>query len=320
MAGTTARTTTARTTTAPTTTAPTTTARMTTVCVTGAAGKVGRYAVHDLLEHGYRVVAVDTVPHPTTLPAPWSRPDFTYLRADLEDYGDTVDVLGGTDAVVHLANVPAPDLVPPARTLDRNVLMNSHVFLAAAQLGLRRVVWSSSETTLGLNFGAQGRAPRYVPLDEDHYPHPATTYALSKVVGETTAEQVSAWSGIPFVALRFSNVILPQEYAAFPTYWADPATRVFNLWSYIDVRDAALACRLALEADVEGARAYVIANADSVMPTPSDELVEAVFPGVPRRRPLTGTESLMTSERARRELGFVPAHTWRTQVPGPDED
>ncbi|MBI4940107.1 MAG: NAD(P)-dependent oxidoreductase [Actinobacteria bacterium] len=286
----------------------------TTVCVTGAAGKVGRYAVHELLEHGYQVVAVDTVPHPPTLPAVWSRDDFTYLRADLEDFGDTVDALGGCDAVVHVANIPAPGLIPPARTLNRNNLMNTNVFLAAAQLRLAKVVWASSETTLGLNFGDGGRAPRYVPLDEDHYPHPATTYSLSKVVAETTAEHVAAWSGIPFLALRFSNVILPEEYAAFPTYWSDPAARVFNLWSYIDVRDAALACRLALESDVTGARAYVIANEDSVMTTPSADLVEQVFPGTPHRTPVEGFAALMTSARARAELGFVPQHPWRDHV------
>ncbi|WP_088288518.1 NAD(P)-dependent oxidoreductase [Kineosporia sp. A_224] len=289
----------------------------TTVCVTGAAGKVGRYAVHELLEHGYRVVAVDTVAHPPTLPAVWSRDDFTYLRADLEDFGDTVDALGGCDAVVHVANIPAPGLIPPARTLNRNNLMNTNVFLAAAQLRLTKVVWASSETTLGLNFGDGGRAPRYVPLDEDHYPHPATTYSLSKVVAETTAEHVAAWSGIPFLALRFSNVILPEEYAAFPTYWSDPASRVFNLWSYIDVRDAALACRLALESDVTGARAYVIANEDSVMTTPSADLVEQVFPGTPHKTPVEGNASLMTSARARAELGFVPQHPWRDQVQVP---
>lgn len=289
----------------------------TTVCVTGAAGKVGRYAVHELLEHGYRVVAVDTVPHPPTLPAVWSREDFTYLRADLEDFGDTVDALGGCDAVVHVANIPAPGLIPPARTLNRNNLMNTNVFLAAAQLRLAKVVWASSETTLGLNFGDGDRAPRYVPLDEDHYPHPATTYSLSKVVAETTAEHVAAWSGIPFLALRFSNVILPEEYAAFPTYWSDPATRAFNLWCYIDVRDAALACRLALESDVTGARAYVIANEDTVMTTPSADLVEQVFPGTPHKTPVEGFAALMTSARARAELGFVPQHPWRDQVQAP---
>lgn len=285
-----------------------------TVCVTGAAGKVGRYAVSELLDHGYRVVAVDTVPHPTTLPAVWSRDDFTYLRTDLEDFGDTVDALGGCDAVVHVANIPAPGLVPPARTLNRNNLMNTNVFLAAAQLGLEKVVWASSETTLGLNFGDEGRAPRYVPLDEDHYPYPATTYSLSKVVAETTAEHVAAWSGIPFLALRFSNVILPEEYAAFAGYQDDPMKRVFNLWCYIDVRDAALACRLALESSVTGARAYVIANEDTVMERSSDALMDEVFPGTPRTRPLGEFEALMSSARARDELGFVPRHPWRAQV------
>jgi nucleoside-diphosphate-sugar epimerase len=281
---------------------------MTTVCVTGAAGKVGRYAVVDLLAHGYDVVATDVVPRPAFLPG---EDELAYLQADLEDYGDAAEVLAGCEAVVHLANVPAPGLVPPARTYVRNTAMNANVFLAAAQLGLRRVVWASSETTLGLPFETP---PRYVPVDEDHYPHPDSTYALSKVVGETTAEHVSAWSGIPFVALRLSNVILPEAYADFPSWQDDPHARKWNLWSYIDVRDAATACRLGIEADVSGARSYVIANADTVMTRPTEELLDAVLPGVPRTTPVDGTASLFSIERARAELGFEPAHTWRDEV------
>jgi nucleoside-diphosphate-sugar epimerase len=281
---------------------------MTTVCVTGAAGKVGRYAVLDLLTHGYEVVATDVVPRPGFLPGDG---ELAYLQADLEDYGDTAEVLAGCEAVVHLANVPAPGLVPPARTFVRNTAMNANVFLAAAQLGLRRVVWASSETTLGLPYETP---PRYVPVDEEHYPHPDSTYALSKVVGETTAEHVSAWSGIPFVALRLSNVILPEAYADFPSWQDDPHARQWNLWSYIDVRDAATACRLGLEAAVSGARSYVIANADSVMTRPTEELLDAVFPGVPRKRPISGTTSLFSIEKARAELGFDPLHTWRDEV------
>jgi nucleoside-diphosphate-sugar epimerase len=220
-------------------------------------------------------------------------------------------VLSGCDAVVHLANVPAPGLVPPARTYTRNTAMNGNLFLAAAQLSPRRVVWASSETTLGLPFDVP---PRYVPVDEDHYPIPTSTYALSKIVGETTAEHVAAWSGIPFVALRLSNVILPEAYADFPSWQGDPRARRWNLWSYIDVRDAATACRLALEADVSGARSYVIANADTVMQTPTSELLDAVFPGVPRRREINGNVSLFSIEKARAELGFEPLHTWRDEV------
>lgn len=281
---------------------------MSTVCVTGAAGKVGRYTVLELLRHGYEVVATDLGPRPAFLPG---ESELAYLAADLEDYGDVAEVLAGCEAVVHLANVPAPGLVPPARTYARNTTMNANVFLAAAQLGLRRVVWASSETTLGLPFDTP---PRYVPVDEEHYPLPDSTYALSKVVGETTAEHVAAWSGIPFVALRLSNVILPEAYADFTSWQDDPQARRWNLWSYIDVRDAATACRLALEADVTGARSYVIANADTVMTTPTAELLDAVFPGVRRTRPIGGTVSLFSIEKARAELGFEPLHSWRDEV------
>jgi nucleoside-diphosphate-sugar epimerase len=281
---------------------------VTTVCVTGAAGKVGRFTVRELLGHGYAVVAVDLAPRPADVPG---QSEMAYLQADLEDYGDTAEVLAGCQAVVHLANVPAPGLVPPARTLARNAVMNANVFLAAVQLGLARVVWASSETTLGLDFSVP---PRYVPIDEDHYPFPTSTYALSKVVSETMTEHVAAWSGIPFVALRLSNVITPDAYEAFPTWQNDPQARKWNLWSYIDVRDAALACRLALEADLSGARSYVIANADTVMYTPTEELMDSVFPGVPRKRSIGGNVSLFSIEKARAELGFEPLHSWRDEV------
>jgi nucleoside-diphosphate-sugar epimerase len=281
---------------------------VTTVCVTGAAGKVGRFTVRELLGHGYAVVAVDLAPRPADVPG---QSEMAYLQADLEDYGDTAEVLAGCQAVVHLANVPAPGLVPAARTLARNAVMNANVFLAAVQLGLDRVVWASSETTLGLDFSVP---PRYVPIDEDHYPFPTSTYALSKVVSETMTEHVAAWSGIPFVALRLSNVITPDAYEAFPTWQNDPQARKWNLWSYIDVRDAALACRLALEADLSGARSYVIANADTVMYTPTEELMDSVFPGVPRKRSIGGNVSLFSMEKARAELGFEPLHSWRDEV------
>ena len=130
------------------------------VCVTGAAGKAGRVVVHDLLDHGYEVLATDIVPHPPVLPAANSRPDFSYLRGDLTGYGDAVEILAGVSAVVHLANIPAPRLLPPARTFTVNTAMNSNVFLAAIQDKLDRVVWASSETTLGWTSTSRPGMPR----------------------------------------------------------------------------------------------------------------------------------------------------------------
>ncbi|RCG32714.1 NAD(P)-dependent oxidoreductase [Sphaerisporangium album] len=271
------------------------------ICVTGASGKLGRAVVRDLLDHGYEVVATDVRPGPSDLGA-------QVLLADLTQYGQAVEVLHGVDAVVHLANIPAPGIHTPSETFNSNTVMNSNVFLAAAQLKIGRVVWASSETTLGLPFDAP---PRYAPVDEDHYPVPTSTYALSKVVTETLAEHVAQWSGIAFVALRFSNILGPDDYKAFPAYWEDPLLRKWNLWGYIDTRDAAASCRLALEAPIEGARSFIIAAADTVMNRPSADLMKEVFPDVEIRRDLAGFETLLAIDSAREALGFTPRHSWR---------
>lgn len=284
---------------------------MSSVAVTGANGKTGRAVVEDLLAHGHEVVAIDTVGRPGDQ-GDLEDLGTSLLHADLTDYGQTVDALHGTDAVVHLAAIPAPGMFTPAATFTVNTAMNSNVFLAAAQLGLRRVVWASSETTLGLPFDVP---PQYAPVDEEHYPHPTSTYALSKVVGEVLAHEISGWSGIPFVALRLSNVFRPQDYERLRGEpQQDAQARKWNLWGYIDVRDAAQAFRLALDADVTGASSYIIAAADTVMPRASRELMAEVYPGVEVRGDLGEFETLLSIDRARSVLGFDPQWSWRQML------
>ncbi len=277
------------------------------ICVTGASGRAGRVTVAELLAHGYQVVATDRVAAPPDLGT-------SVLLADLTDYGQSLEVLAGADAVVHLANIPAPQIHTPATTFNANMTMNFNVFMAATRAGLERVVWASSETTLGLPFD---QPPRYLPVDEDHYPVPTTTYALSKVASETVAAHIAQWSGIPFIALRLSNILGPTEYQRFPSYWPDPMLRKWNLWGYIDERDAAAACRLALEAPAAGSVSYIIAAADTVMNRPSASLAKEVFPGVAFTREVGEFGSLLATDRAREALGFEPRHSWRDYLAAP---
>jgi nucleoside-diphosphate-sugar epimerase len=284
------------------------------VCVTGAAGKAGLATVLHLRGRGYDVVATDVAV---------SRDDVAagVLAADLTDYGQATEVLRGTDAVVHLANIPAPGRHTPAVTFTANMTMNFNVFHAAAALGLSTVVWASSETTLGLPFGhgpeqspgAPGEL-RYAPVDENHFPFPATSYALSKVASEALAEQISRWSGIPFTGLRISNIMEPRDYERFPSYWPDPHVRKWNLWGYVDVRDVATACRLGLEADVAGSQNVIIAAADTVMNRPSRDLMAEVFPDIPVTGEVAEFGTLLSIGRAAELLDYHPRHSWRDHL------
>jgi len=277
------------------------------IVVTGAAGQAGRAVVADLREHGYDVTATDVV-------VSAANRDEGMLKADLCDYGQAVEVLANHNAVVHLANIPAPGLSTPAVTFNTNITMNFNVFQAAAAVKLSRVVWASSETTLGLPFD---NPPRYAPVDEDHYPVPTSTYALSKVASETIAGHIAEWSGIPFVALRFSNIMDPEWYQEYPQHQDDATKRKWNLWGYIDQRDVAQACRKALEVDaskIQGSPAFIIAAADTVMNRPSAELLAEVYPGVKLTRDVGEHGTLLAIDRAREVLGFNPEHSWRDHV------
>jgi nucleoside-diphosphate-sugar epimerase len=181
------------------------------------------------------------------------------------------------------------------------------VFAAAARLGIQRVVWASSETTLGLPFK---RPPDYAPVDEAHM-YPETSYALSKVLGEEMARQFSRWSGIPIIGLRFSNIMVRDDYERFASYWDDPHLRKWNLWGYVDESHVAQSVRLALEANLNGADSFIIAAADTVMKRPSRELMAEVFPGVRVADGVSGNDTLLAIDKARAVLGYSPQFSWR---------
>ena len=273
------------------------------IVVTGGSGKAGRWVVRDLRERGHDVLNVDLVrdtgPHGTT------------LAVDLTDLGQCHDVIAGADAVVHLAAIPAPGLRPEGETFRNNILSTYNVFSAAAAHRVSRLVWASSETVLGLPFDTP---PLFAPIDETIEPRPESSYALAKLLGEEMARQLNRRTRIPVVSLRISNIMEPEDYAAFPGFWADAQLRKWNLWSYVDVRDVAQSVRLGLETAIDGAEVCIIAAADNVMTRPSAELMAEVFPDVPLTREVQGRETLLSIERARQVLGYDPQHTWQEHV------
>jgi nucleoside-diphosphate-sugar epimerase len=276
------------------------------VVVTGGSGKAGRATVAALAEHGLFVVDVDVAAAPD--------PDAPSLAVDLTDLGQTIEALSGFEAVVHLAAIPAPNIRPDGETFRNNMMSTYNVFTAAARVGMERVVFASSETLIGLPF--ERERPRYAPIDEEHPLLPESHYALSKAAGEAIAAQFARWTAMPIVCLRISNIMTAEDYQRFPSFWEDPQVRAWNLWGYVDARDVALAVRLALSAEVEGAPPFLVAAADTCMTTPSEELLAAVYPDVPVTHPIPGHETLLAIDKARAVLGYEPQHSWRDHVVG----
>jgi nucleoside-diphosphate-sugar epimerase len=285
---------------------------MTKIAITGGSGKAGRAVASDLKAQGHDVLNIDLGPSPDSYHYPDGAP-IPFLRADLTDYGQTVEALAGAEAlpgieaVVHLAAIPAPQMAPPAHIFQVNAVSTYNVFSAAWRLGLQRVVWASSETTLGLPFDTP---PDYAPVDEQHM-RPESSYALSKDVGEELARQFSRRSGMPIIGLRFSNVMVREDYDRFPSWQDDPHARKWNLWGYVDESHVTESVRRALAADIPGYDSFVIAAADTVMRRPSRELMAEVFPDVPLADRVSGNDTLLDISHAREVLGYDPQFTWR---------
>ncbi|WP_396641932.1 NAD-dependent epimerase/dehydratase family protein [Microbacterium sp.] len=272
------------------------------IALTGSSGKLGSVALRELRAAGHDVIGMDVVGE--------RGPGF--VRVDLTDYGQVVDALtavndqhDGFDAVVHLAAIPAPGIAPDVATFHNNMPSTFNVFWAAIRLGITRIVYASSETVLGLPFDVP---PPYIPVDEDYPARPESVYSLVKHLEEQLAIELVRWHpDVSITALRFSNVMVPEDYEAFP-YDADPRDRKWNLWGYID---GAHAIERALQVAPPGFDRFIIAAADTVTTRPNAELVAEVFPNVPIHGELGAHDTMLSIAKARRLLGYDPQHSWR---------
>ena len=291
---------------------------------TGGSGKAGKHVAPFLAEQGHQVTNADLVP--------LGHPAVDDLTVDLTDIGETYSALAGLarfdelelaakpayDAVVHFAAVPRILLTSDAKTYATNVLSTYNVLEAATRLGIRKVVFASSETTYGVCFAQGERRPLYVPVDEEHPTVPEDSYAMSKVANEVTARSFQARTGADVYGLRINNVIEPHEYAEmFPPFLDDPALRRRNVFAYIDTRDLGHMVQRCLEVDGLGYEVFNVANADMSVAATTDEVRERFYDGVEQRRKMGRNETFYSIDKARDLLGYSPQHSWRDVLPDP---
>ncbi|MSP39161.1 MAG: NAD(P)-dependent oxidoreductase [Deltaproteobacteria bacterium] len=284
------------------------------VIVTGGSGRLGQFVVRELFTHAHQVSALDAV-KPRECPAP------TYL-VDLSKFDALFDHFKNADAVIHLARVrfpytesgfdaatqrwQFPDIAGDAGRFNANIAMTNNVLSAAQAAGVKKVVCGSSLAIYGLYYPVTDLQPDYLPIDEAHALRPQDPYGLSKVVGEKLCDGVTQRSAMQIASLRFSGIYTEEHRALLAERKKNPTIRGTGaLWSYIDVRDAARACRLAIEVDFTGHETFNICASTTIMDTPTRELVQRYLPLVKRvRMDMEGNWCGYATEKAAATLGF----------------
>lgn len=270
------------------------------IVVTGAKGTIGQAVARYAAAQGVQVLAVDNV----------GRGDGEggYLAADLTDLGQCCEVLHGADAVINLAAVSAALLYPGAQTLMTNVGIAYNVCMAAALVGVPRVVWASSVQVFHSYPTVRRAQYRYFPVDEEHPNDPQNEYALSKVLGEQIAEYFARQHRLTAVSLRLPEVVPPEMWADLP--------RPIEPWEhsplphYVHLEDCARACFLAATVSLPPATHHVvlITAEDTSADIPTRELIQRYYPEAEVRAALPDFASLLSGKRAEVLLGFRAAH------------
>ncbi|HEX2035803.1 MAG TPA: NAD(P)-dependent oxidoreductase [Chloroflexota bacterium] len=287
------------------------------VLVTGGAGLIGSYVCQELVQHGHTVVSFDR--ERPRLPPAERTPGIVYRIGDHEDLGQVVEVAAGVDAIAHLSAIPAPRTHPNATVFRTNVMGTFNVHEAAVIAGVPLVVSTSSQSAYGFAWQHRPFLPQYLPLDEAHPDLSQDAYGLSKMVGETIAHGFHRRCDLRVCLIRPPWVILPEWYESMlrqaltnPT--RDPNGWSGNLYSYVDVRDLALAFRLALEAppDVVQDEVYNVAADDALATEPLAQLLPRLDPAFRELAAgLTGSQSMVSAARIKQALGWRPRYSWR---------
>lgn len=274
------------------------------VIVTGGQGELGRYIVRELANAGHEITVFDRIAGPEAGPV-------RFLAGEIQDLGQVFGAVAGADVVVHLAAVRRLGVATDDVTFRTNVLGTYNVHEAAARLGVRRVISTSSESILGWDYRERDFVPDYLPIDEQHPVRPQDAYGLSKQAGEAIAQSYTAKCGLETVVIRPPWVLSPQRMDELRRSGGRKPTR-FALYSYIDVRDLADAYRKAVECQIDGHCVLFTVADDSSVAEPLATVFPRLMPSIgDMARELTGSRAATRNDKAKAVLNWRPVESWR---------
>jgi dTDP-glucose 4,6-dehydratase len=182
------------------------------ILLTGADGFLGSHLAEALVCSGYRVKAfvfynslntwgwLDHVPREIIN-------QLEVFPGDIRDSHRVTQAMAGCGAVIHLAalvGIPYSYLSPGAY-VDTNVTGTLNILQAARDLGVEKVIHTSSSEVYG--------SARYVPIDEEHPLQGQSPYSASKIAADQLAGSFYRSFDLPLVIVRPFNTYGPRQSA-----------------------------------------------------------------------------------------------------------
>jgi len=196
------------------------------VLVTGAGGFIASHLVEDLVQRGARVrafvrynsrgdIGLLSQLEPKDLKA------VEVIAGDLRDLPAVQQAAKGVDLIFHLgALIAIPySYLHPAEVVETNVIGTLNVLLAARDLGIAKVIHTSTSEVYG--------SALRVPIDESHPLQGQSPYSASKIGADKLAESFYCAYGLPVVTVRPFNTYGPRQSAraVIPTIISQALTR-----------------------------------------------------------------------------------------------
>ncbi len=295
-----------------------------TVFFTGGAGFIGLHVVPRLLDQGYRVRIFDNMfrGDRDAVNRLAAAGDVELIDQDIRSGGAVHQAMKGCEYVIHAAAVSInKSQSDPYESIDINMVGEHNVFAAAADHGVKRLVFCSSASVYG--------DPKRLPMSEDDPLDPQTPYCISKRAGEDLLGFYQRRAGLSWIALRFFNVYGPgQKTTAYYTSVINHfVNRIRNgeapvidgdgaqSMDFIHVHDIARSVVLALTAERDNLPVNIGTGVDTSIATLAEILLEAMgssAKAVYNPRPVIASRRAADVERAKNVLGFVAEVDVRT--------
>ena len=182
------------------------------VLVTGAGGFIGSHLIERLIDLGADVKGfvrynsrndwglLEIIPSQKL-------DSLQIISGDLQDYDAVFSAVRDVDVIFHLGSlISIPySYIRPRDTIENNILSTLNILTAARDLGVEKVVHTSSSEVYGTAL--------YVPIDEKHPLQGQSPYSASKIGADKIAESFYCSFDLPVATIRPFNTYGPRQSA-----------------------------------------------------------------------------------------------------------